>query len=151
MVQSQATTVKGYLAELPPDRRNVVAAVRKIILDNLPAGYEEGMQYGMIGYFVPLKIYPEGYLDNPSVPLCYAALAAQKNYFSLYLMTIYSNQGSETWFKKAWQKTGKKLDMGKSCLRFKKLEDLSLDLISQVIARTPVPDYIALYETARKK
>ena len=104
-MQSKATSVAAYLKEVPQERRDVVVAVRETILANLPPGYEEGMQYGMIGYFVPHRIYPDGYHCDPTQPLPYAALAAQKNYVSLYLMCIYSNREQEAWFRDAWLKT----------------------------------------------
>ena len=151
MVMSKAKTVAEYLAELTPERREAVEVVRKVILDNVPAGYEETMQYGMISYVVPLKRYPAGYLGKADVPLCYAGLAAQKNYISLYLMNIYGDKKAEAWFKEEYKKSGKKLDMGKSCVRFKKLEDVPLDVIGEAIARTSIDDFIAQYERARKK
>lgn len=143
-MQSKATTVTEYLAELPPDRRQAIAAVRKVILDNLDNGFEEGMQYGMIGYYVPHRIYPAGYHCNPKQPLPFACLASQKNYMSIYLMTVYG--GDETWFREQWARSGKKLDMGKSCIRFKKLDDLALDVIGAAIRRVPLKGYIAQYE-----
>ncbi len=149
-MQSKATTVEQYLAELPDDRREIVQAVRQTILKNLPKGYEEGMQYGMIGYYVPHSIYPPGYHCDPKQPLPYACLASQKNYISIYLSCIYGNQESEAWFREAWSKTGKKLDMGKSCVRFKKLDDIPLNVIGQAIKRAPVKKFIEYYESAIK-
>lgn len=125
-------------------------AVRKTILKHLPKGYEERMQYGMIGYSVPLKRYPAGYLGQKDVPLPYAALASQKNYMSIYLMNIYGDKKAEKWFREAYKASGKKLDMGKSCVRFKKLEDVPLDVIGKAIAQTPVEALIKAYEKARK-
>jgi len=151
MVMSKATTVTEYLDQLSPERRADVEKVRQVILDNLPAGYEEVMQYGMIGYAVPLSRHPRGYLDNPEVPVCYAGLAAQKNYLSVYLMNIYGNKEAEAWFRQEYKKSGKKLDMGKSCVRFKRVEDAALDVIGQAIARTPVDEFIAIYERSRQK
>ncbi|WP_145377172.1 DUF1801 domain-containing protein [Symmachiella dynata] len=147
-MKSTATTVEQYLAELPDDRRKAIEAVRAVILKNLPSGYEEGMQYGMIGYFVPHSLYPAGYHCNPQEPLPFASLASQKNYMSLYLMCTYSDPGQETWFREAWAKTGKKLNMGKSCVRFKKLEDLPLKVIGQAIKRVSVKKFISYYESA---
>lgn len=149
-MQSKATTVKEYLESLPEDRRKAISAVRKEILKNLPKGYEEVMQYGMIGYVVPLSIYPAGYLGKKDVPLPYAALASQKNYMSVYLMNIYGDKKGEEWFKKAYAKSGKKLDMGKSCVRFKKLEDLPLEVIGEAVGRTSVEEMIRGYERARR-
>ena len=151
MVQSKAKTVEQYLAELPPDRREAINAVRKVILRNLPDGFEEVMQYGMISYVVPHKLFPAGYHCDPTQPLTYAGLASQKNYMALYLMCIYGHQETNDWFVKTYKATGKKLDMGKSCVRFKKLEDLPLDVIGQAIARVPVDKYIKTYEELRKK
>jgi uncharacterized protein YdhG (YjbR/CyaY superfamily) len=150
-MQSQAETVAGYLAALPPERREAMNAVRKVILKNLPKGFEETMTYGMISYVVPFKLYPAGYHCDPSQPLCFAGLASQKNHMSLYLMTVYGHKETEKWFVKAYKASGKKLDMGKSCIRFKSLEDLPLDVIGQAIARVPVEQYIKAYEDSRKK
>jgi hypothetical protein len=150
-VQSKARTVKEYVAELPPDRRDAINAVRKVILQNLPDGFEETMQYGMISYVVPFKLFPAGYHCDPTQPLCYAGLASQKNHMAIYLMTVYGNKETENWFVKAYKATGKRLDMGKSCVRFKKLDDLPLDVIGQAIARVPVANYIKAYEEMRRK
>lgn len=149
-MQSKAATVADYLAELPDDRRRAIAAVRKVILDNLDADYEEGMQYGMIGYYVPHRVYPAGYHCDPKLPLPFAALASQKNYMSLYLMCTYGDTPHGAWFRDAWAKTGKKLDAGKACIRFKKLDDLALDVIAQAIRRLPAKKYIAWCESARE-
>ena len=145
-MQSSARTVDEYLKSLPADRREAISAVRKVILANLPEGYEECMSYGMIGYVVPHRIYPKGYHCDPSLPLPFANLASQKNHMALYLMNCYVDKATEHWFRKAWLATGKKLDMGKSCVRFKKLEDVSLEVIGQLIARVPVKKYIARME-----
>lgn len=147
-MKSTAATVEQYLAELPPVRREALEAVRAVILKNLPKGYEEGMQYGMIGYFVPHSVYPPGYHCDPTQPLPFASLASQKNYMSLYLMCIYGDPEHEAWFRQAWAETGKKLDMGKSCVRFKKLEDLPLNLIGRAVKRVPAKKFIAHYESA---
>lgn len=149
-MQSKAATVEQYLAELPEDRRETVQAIRALILKNLPKGYEEGMQYGMIGYYVPHSVYPPGYHCDPKQPLPFVSLASQKNYISLYLGCVYGNADHEAWFREAWAKTGKKLDMGKSCVRFKKLDDLPLSVIGQSIKRVPVKKYIEHYESAIK-
>jgi hypothetical protein len=143
-MQSDAQSVEAYLAELPQDRREV--AVRAVILDELPAGFEEGMQFGMIGYYVPLERYPVTYNGRP---LGVAALASQKRHLSLYLMGIYGDDGESTWFRERWAETDKKLDMGKSCVRFRRLEDLALDVVGEAIARTSVDDFIAVYEDSR--
>lgn len=150
-MQSKAKTVAQYLAELPADRRAAIEAVRKVILKNLDKHYEEGMQYGMIGYYVPHKVYPAGYHCDPKQPLPFACLASQKNYMSLYLGCVYSDSAQYQWFQKAWADAGKKLDMGKSCIRFKKLEDLPLEVVGEAIRRNPVKDYIKLYESVMKE
>jgi hypothetical protein len=149
-MQSKATTVEKYLAELPADRRTAIAAIRQVILDNLPAGYEEGMQYGMIGYVVPHSIYAPGYYCDPKQPLPYACLASQKNYMSLYLTCVYCDKVDGGWFREAWTKAGKKLDMGKSCVRFKSLDDVPLKVVGQAIKRMPVKKFIEFYESAIK-
>jgi len=146
MATSNATTPDEMIAALAPDRREAIAAGRAVILANLPAGYEEGMEYGMIGYFVPLERFPDTYNGQP---LGLAALASQKNYMSLYLNTVYGDPETERWFRERYAASGKKLDMGKSCVRFRKLEDLPLDLIGKTIARTPVERYIERYEAVR--
>ncbi len=148
MVSSKAQTVEAYLAELPDDRRTAIAAVRKAILKKLPKGYEETMQYGMISYVIPLEKYPDTYNGQA---LAIAALASQKNYMSVYLMNIYGDKKAEQWFKDAFAASGKKLDMGKSCVHFKKLDDLPVDVIAEAVSRTPVNEYIRLYEASRKK
>jgi hypothetical protein len=147
-MKSDAKTVTEYLAGLPEDRRAVMAAVRKAILANLPEGYQEAMQYGMIGYSVPHSVYPAGYHCDPRQPLPYAMLGSQKNYMAIYLCNVYGHKETQEWFVTAYKATGKRLDMGKSCVRFKKLEDLPLDVIGQVIARTPVTKYVAGVEAA---
>ncbi len=143
---SKATTVDEYLAELPEDRRAAISAVREVILKNLPKGYEEGMQYGGIGYFVPHTIWPAGYHCDPKQPLSYAGLASQKNHMAVYMCTVYGDPATENWFREAFLATGKKLDMGKSCIRFKKLDDLPLEVIGQTIARVSCENYVAAYE-----
>jgi hypothetical protein len=147
-MQSKAATVDDYLDELPEERRDAIQAVRKVILKNLDKKYKEEMQYGMIGYNVPLSVYPPGYHCTPNTPLPFAALANQKNYMSLYLMPVYGEGETNTWFQEEWAKTGKKLDMGKSCIRFKKAEDLALDVIAAAIKRIPVKVYIQQVEAS---
>jgi hypothetical protein len=155
MVTSKATTVKEYLAGLPAERRASVEAVRKVILQNLDKDYEEGMQYGMIGYYVPHRVYPAGYHCDPKQPLPFASLASQKNHLSLYMMGLYCGCSSDgkgmtpdaAWFVKEWAKTGRKLDRGRACIRFKSSADLPLDLIGKAVARIPARKYIAVYES----
>ena len=144
---SKATTVAEYLASLPEDRRRALSAVRDVILENLDEGYEEGIQYGMISYYVPHKVFPAGYHCDPKQPLPYASLASQKSHMAVYLMCNYGEPRNEKWFREAWAKTGKKLDMGKSCVRFKKLEDVALEVIGEAIRRSPAKEYIAHYES----
>ncbi len=148
-MQSKAATVEEYLAELPEDRRQAIQAVREVILKNLPEGYEEGMQYGMIGYYVPHSIYPSGYHCDPKQPLPYAAVASQKNHIGLYLCMYMSKELTE-WFKSAWLATGQKLDMGKSCVRVKRLEQIPLDVLGEAIAKVPVDEFVAYYESVIK-
>jgi len=146
-MQSKATTVERYLAELPADRRETIQAVRKVILKNIDrTKVEEVMQYGMIGYVIPHRIYPKGYHVTPEQPLSYICLASQKNYLTLYMMSIYEGTEVATAFRGAWAKSGKELDMGKSCIRFKKADDLPLDVIADTIRKTPVDAFIARYE-----
>ena len=148
MAYSKAATVEEYLRELPAERRQTVEAVRTVILDNLPDGYEEAMQFGMISYVVPLERYPKTYNGQA---LSYAALASQKNYVSVYLMNIYSDVETERWFTERYRASGKRLDMGKACVRFKKLDDLPLDLIAEAVALTSVDSFIELYEESRAR
>jgi hypothetical protein len=148
MVSSKARTVAEYLAELPADRKKTVASVRKLIRKHLPRGFEEGMLYGMIGWYIPLERFAETYNGQP---LAVAALAAQKGYFSLYLMGIYADAASRRAFEAEYRKSGKKLDMGKACLRFKSIDDLAQDVVAKAIARTSVNDLIARYEASRSK
>jgi hypothetical protein len=147
---SDAKSVEAYLASLPEDRRAAIQAVRAAILKNLDAEYEEGMQYGMIGYYVPHRVYPPGYHCDPKQPLPFVCLASQKNYMSVYLGCVYSSSEMEKWFRQEWAKSGKKLDMGKSCIRFKKLDDLPVELIGQTVARMPARKFIEFYEAVIK-
>ncbi len=139
-------TVDSYLAALPEEQRNTIAAVRKTILENLPDGYEESMGWGMLTWSIPLSRYPETYNKQP---LAYAALAAQKNYNAIYLNSVYQDPVLEKELREGYSKAGKKLDMGKSCIRFKTLSDLPLEVIGKVIASTTPEQFIARYEEAR--
>lgn len=145
-MQSKAATVAEYLSHLAPDRAEAIGAVRDVVLAHLPEGYQEGMAYGMIGYSVPHSIYPKGYHCDPKVALPFASLASQKNHMALYLCTVYSDPQQDDWFRTEFLRAGKKLDMGKSCVRFKRVSDLPLDVIGQAIARVSVADYVARYE-----
>jgi hypothetical protein len=146
MASSAATTVSAYLAELPADRRAVIRAVRSVIRKHLPKGYKEGMQHGMITWFVPLSAFPETYNKQP---LVYAGLAAQKTGYALYLMTVYGDPALEKWWKAAYKASGKTLDMGKSCVRFKSLDQLPLDVVAECIAKVPLATYLARYAAVK--
>ncbi|MDQ3070815.1 MAG: DUF1801 domain-containing protein [Acidobacteriota bacterium] len=141
-------TVSEYLASLPDDTRADIAKVRSVIRKNLPKGYKEMYDFGMITYAIPLSAYPETYNKKP---LCYAALAGRKGKGTVYLMNVYGEPGAESWFQQRYRASGKKLDMGKSCVHFKTADDLPLDLIGETIARTSVEDYIRTYEASRSK
>ena len=141
-------TVAQYFAALPKDRRDALKAVRKVIRENLDAGYTEGVQNGAIAYFVPHSVYPPGYHCDPTQPLPYLGLASQKHHMAIHLFCIYCSEAEQRWFREAWAKTGKKLDMGKSCVRFRKIEDVALDVIGKTVKRTPVKKFIAHYEAA---
>jgi hypothetical protein len=145
-MQSKAKTVEEYLASLPEDRRSAIEALRKVIKQNLGKGFEEGMQYGMIGYYVPHSIYPAGYHCDPKQPLPFACLASQKQAISVYMHFVYTDPAAAERFVAAWKATGKKLDMGKSCVRFKRLEDAALEAIGAAVKAMPMKDYIARYE-----
>ena len=149
-MQSKATTVEQYLKELPEDRRAALSAIRTMILKNLDKDFEEGIQYGMIGYYVPHRIFPDGYHCDPTQPLPFVSVASQKNHMAVYLMCIYMGQ-SEDQFRSAWLRTGKKLDMGKSCIRFRKLEDVALDVIAGVIRNVTAKDFVARYQEQLQK
>jgi hypothetical protein len=148
MVSSAATSVEEYLASLPPERRAVIGVVRDVVVSNLPSGYRESMDYGMIAYAVPLERFPDTYNGQP---LCYAGIAAHQHHNSLYLMCAYGNASEAKVLKDAFAAAGKTLDMGKSCVRFRSLDDLPLDAIGSFVARTPPDKYIAYYESARAK
>ena len=145
-MRSNAATVEQYLSELPDDRLEAVETVRDVILANLPDGFEEAMNWGMITYQVPLSRYPDTYNEKP---LMMAALASQKNHMAVYLTGVYADQESRQRFQAAYQATGKRLDMGQSCVRFRKLDDLPLELIGEAIAEYSVDEFIALNERAR--
>ena len=146
MARSTAATPDAYLAELPLDRRAALTAVRDVILRNLPAGFEEGVGFGMISYHVPLARFPDTY---NGYPLGLAALGNQKNYMAIYLNTVYGDPETERWFRERFAASGKKLNMGKSCVRFRSLDDLPLDLIGETFARVDVDRYIAHYQAVR--
>ena len=147
-MRSDAVTVEQYLAELPEERRQAISVVREVILANLPEGYEEVMNWGMITYQVPLSVYPDTYNKKP---LMYAALASQKNHMAVYLISIYMNEKTRIEFEEEYRSTGKRLDTGKSCVRFRKLEDLPLTLIGKAIASMPVKDFINVEAIRQRK
>jgi len=141
-------TVKDYLAALPEERRKAIQAVRAAVNRGLPKGYKEGIQYGMIGWFVPHSVFPAGYHCDPKQPVPFASVASQKNYMSLYLMCIYGDEKHKRWFEDEWQKTGRKLDMGKACVRFKSVDDVALDVVTEAVSRVPVDAFLAAYQDA---
>jgi uncharacterized protein YdhG (YjbR/CyaY superfamily) len=145
IMRSEASTVQDYLAELPADRRESIERVRQVVLQNLPEGFEEAMNWGMITYQVPLETYPDTYNKQP---LMYGALASQKNHMAVYLLGIYSSEAARADFEAAYKATGKRFDVGKSCVRFRKLDDLPLDLIGKTIASMGVADLITVTEQA---
>ncbi len=154
---AKPTTVTQYLASLDPDRKKALQAVRKVIKANLDPKVKEGIQYGMIGYFIPHSVYPDGYHCSPEQPLPFLSIASQKNHMAVYLFCIYGDEAEAARFEKQWAKSGKKLDMGKSCVRFKKLEDMCLTSLGAAVKRMTAAKFIKHYEanmvsaTARKK
>jgi hypothetical protein len=147
-VKSDAATPKEYLDDLPPERRKVVAALRRLVRARIPKGYRETMNWGMITWEVPLKRYPDTYNGQP---LVYLALAAQKNHYALYLHGLYASDEGRRGFEQAFAAAGKKLDMGKSCVRFRRVEDLPLDVVGDAVAALAPDDLIALHEQARRR
>jgi uncharacterized protein YdhG (YjbR/CyaY superfamily) len=145
-MQSEADTVEEYINDLPEDRQDQIKTVRQVILENLPEGYEEVMNWGMITYQVPLATYPNTYNGKP---LMYAALASQKNHIAVYLSGIYSSKARRETFESKYKATGKRYDVGKSCVRFRKLDDLPLPLIGETIASIDVETFLRQYEEAR--
>lgn len=151
-MQSSALTPDQYTAELPDDRKAVIQKLRKVVTDNIPPGFVEVMGYGMLGYSVPHEIYPNGYHCNPKDPLPFFGMASQKNTINIYHMGIYADQKLYDWFVAEFPKHCKsKLDMGKSCIRFKKLEDIPYDLIGELVTKMTVAEWIELYETSFKR
>lgn len=148
MVKSDAGTPEEYVASLPPERREAIARVREIILENLPEGYEEGMLSGMISYHVPLASFPRTYNGRP---LGAVALASQKNHASLYLLGVCYDPETERWFRGRFEAAGKRLDMGRSCVRFRKLDDLPLDVVGEAVSRVTPEKLIERYEASRDR
>jgi hypothetical protein len=148
MTRSAAVSVEEYLAELPPDRAAVISDVRELVLDNLPDGVEESMNFGMIAYEIPLSRYPDTYNGQP---LMFVALAAQKNHYALYLHGVYSSEPIAERLRDAYAEAGMKLDMGKSCVRFRRPEQLLTSAIADAIGAVTVEGFIELYESARQR
>jgi uncharacterized protein YdhG (YjbR/CyaY superfamily) len=147
MATSSAHTVAAYLADQPAERRAVLRKVRSVVRKHLPKGYQEAMNFGMITWAVPLRVYPDTYNGKP---LCYAALAAQKHYLALYLMPVYANPVLTEKLRAGFKRAGKRLDMGKSCIRFRTTGDLPLPLIGEIVAAVPMAKWVAVAQSARK-
>lgn len=146
-MQSNAITPEEYIEELPEDRKEIISAMRKALKKNLPKGFKESMGYGMMGYCVPHSLYPKGYHCNPEQPLPFIGLASQKNHIGFYHMGLYSSPKLMQWFTDEWKKhSTKKLDMGKSCVRFKKPEDVPLRLIEELATKLTPHQWIEMYE-----
>ena len=145
-MQSDAASVEAYLAELPEDRRAAISAVRDVVNAHLPEGYVEQMYFGMIGWVIPLEDYPDTYNKQP---LAIASLASQKNHMALYLMGLYTDGPELAWFRQQYDDRGMRLDMGRSCVRFRRLEQIPLDVVGEVIAMIPPATYLERYEAAR--
>ena len=151
-MSSTALTPKEYLSNLPDDRKEVMQKLRNSIIENIPQGFEEVMSYGMLGFVIPHSIYPKGYHCDPKLPLPFMNLASQKNFIALYHMGIYADNKLLEWFVAEYPKHCKaKLDMGKSCIRFKKLDDIPYELIGELAGIVSVTDWIKTYESAFKK
>ena len=151
-MQTKAATVEQYIDALPHDRKSVVMKLRKVIKKNLPKGFKECMNYGMIGYVVPHALYPTGYHCNPKEPLPFMNIASQKNFVAVYSMSIYANPALLKWFVSAYTKAGAgKLDMGKSCIRFKKMDKIPFELIGELASKITVEEWIAIYEKTMKQ
>lgn len=150
-MQSKATTPDEYLASLTEDRKKSMTELRKIILANLPKGFKEGMSYGMLGYCVPHELYPDGYHCDPKLPLPFMSVASQKNFIAVYHMGVYADPALLKWFTEEYAKHSKvKLDMGKSCIRFKKPEQIPFKLIGELASKITVKQWIDMYESAFK-
>lgn len=150
-MQSKATTPEEYLESLPDDRKKAMTELRKVILANLPKGFKEGMGYGMLGYVVPHTLYPAGYHCDPKLPLPFISVASQKNFIAVYHMGVYSDPALLKWFTEEYVKHSKtKLDMGKSCIRFKKPEQIPFKLIGELVSKMTVQEWIDRYESAFK-
>ena len=145
-MKSRATTVEEYLASLPDDRRTAIEAVRKVVAKNIDKAFEEGIQYGMLGWYLPHSSYPEGYHCDPRQPLPFASVASQKNHIGIYLFCLYMDPDHMRLFQEEWQAAGKKLDMGKGCVRVKKLDDIPLDVLGRAFKRIRAKAFVEIYE-----
>lgn len=151
-MKSDAKTPDEYVKQLPADRQQAIAELRKVVLKNLPKGFEEIMSYGMLGYVVPHKMYPDGYHCNPKLPLPFLNIASQKNFIAIYHMGLYSNKELKQWFVDEYKKQSKKkLDLGKSCMKFKKAEDIPYKLIGELAKKITPKMWIEYYENTIKK
>ncbi|PWK20786.1 DUF1801 domain-containing protein [Xanthomarina spongicola] len=151
-MQYKADTPEDYINQVPEERKEVLKKLRETINKNLPKGFEEGIQYGMIGYYVPHSVYPDGYHCDPKIPLPFMSFASQKNSINFYHSGIYANPEIHDWFIKEFPKHSKrKLDMGKSCVRFKKIEDIPYELIAELVRKMTIDDWIGIYEKTLKK
>jgi uncharacterized protein YdhG (YjbR/CyaY superfamily) len=148
----EANSPDDYISKLPEDRQEVISKLRKVVLDNLPKGFSEEMSYGMIGFVVPHSIYPDGYHCDPKLPLPFMSMASQKNFVAFYHMGIYADEKLLDWFVKEYPKHSKyKLDMGKSCIRFKRMNDIPYDLIGELVSKVSVDDWIDRYDSVVKR
>ncbi|MFI4881976.1 MAG: DUF1801 domain-containing protein, partial [Phycisphaerales bacterium JB064] len=149
MAHAKAATIEQYMAALPEDRRQAVDAIRAVINKNIDKAFEHGMQYGMPAWYVPHSIYPAGYHCDPKQPLPFASVASQKGHIGIYIFCIYQDEALRDWFIDAWKTSGKRLDMGKSCIRVKKLDDVPLDVLGKLFKKVKAKDFVAAYEQLR--
>lgn len=148
----EANSPDDYISKLPEDRQEVMTKLRKVVIDNLPQGFSEEMSYGMIGYVVPHSLYPGGYHCDPKLPLPFMSMASQKNFVAFYHMGIYADPELLDWFVNEYSKYSKyKLDMGKSCIRFKRMNDIPYELIGQLVSKVSVDDWINTYDSVVKR
>ena len=151
-MQYKATSAEDYIKQAPEDRQQILQKLRDVIRLNLPKGFEEGIQYGMIGYYVPHSVYPDGYHCDPKIPLPFMSFASQKNSINLYHSGIYAQQELHDWFINEYPKHCKrKLDMGKSCIRFKKMDEIPFELIGELVTKLTYEEWIKIYEETIKK
>lgn len=151
-MQSAAATPEAYMAELPQDRKQAMSALRDVIVKNLPTGFQEVMSYGMLSYVVPHSVYPKGYHCDTKQPLPFISIASQKNFVAVYHMGLYADEGLLNWFQAAYSKQStSKLDMGKSCIRFKKIDQIPFQLIGELTSKMTPQEWISIYESKFKK